>query len=536
MSMARLSRDQGRRDEAYDLLAPVYNWLAEGFDTLDPKEAKDLARRVGVVPPLGAKQTRRQLRPASFFDPEQDFGCLAARSVWTAVRAIASCGWSCYAGPHRAEELLRMNESIHGERTVSEPQDRVTELIEQQAAISDVLHIIASPPHDLQPVFDAILDRAIRLCGADICSLRLSEESGLRRVALRGSPLLVSRVSSFPVLAENRSHLSRIATSRLPTHIPDFAAVEGDLRDDFWKTVVDTGFRTSLFVPLLKDNEIVGIVTLGRKQVQPFTDNQISLFRDFSAQATIALEGTRRERRYREMQMELVHINRLATIGQLTASITHEVNQPLAAARNNLTAALNFLDRTPPDLVEVREALASAVKDNDRASNVVRGIRALIQKAPTRADSVDLSEAVREVLELTRGEALKRGVSVRTQLADGLPLIQGDRVQLQQVVLNLILNAVQAMGAVADRTRELMLITIRQTEPNAVCLGVRDTGPGLSAETLPRLFEPFYTTKPDGMGMGLSICRSIIEAHGGRLWATRCEPRGALFQFTIPAD
>ena len=270
-----------------------------------------------------------------------------------------------------------------------------------------------------------------------------------------GAPFWLVSVSSFPVLAENRSHLSRIATSRLPTHIPDFAAVEGDLRDDFWKTVVDTGFRTSLFVPLLKDNEIVGIVTLGRKQVQPFTDNQISLFRDFSAQATIALESTRRERRYREMQMELVHINRLATIGQLTASITHEVNQPLAAARNNLTAALNFLDRTPPDLVEVREALASAVKDNDRASNVVRGIRALIQKAPTRTDSVDLSEAVREVLELTRGEALKHGVSVRTQLADGLPLIQGDRVQLQQVVLNLILNAVQAMGAVADRTREL---------------------------------------------------------------------------------
>jgi signal transduction histidine kinase len=139
------------------------------------------------------------------------------------------------------------------------------------------------------------------------------------------------------------------------------------------------------------------------------------------------------------------------------------------------------------------------------------------------------------VLELTHGEALKHGVSVRTQLADGLPFIQGDRVQLQQVVLNLILNAVQAMVAVADPTREV-LITTSQTEHNAVCLGVRDTGPGLSAETLPRLFEPFYTTKPDGMGMGLSICRSIIEAHDGRLWANRCEPRGALFQFTIPAD
>jgi signal transduction histidine kinase len=185
--------------------------------------------------------------------------------------------------------------------------------------------------------------------------------------------------------------------------------------------------------------------------------------------------------------------------------------------------------------VEVREALVCAVRDNDRASTVVGGIRALMQKAPTRTDSVDLNEAVREVLELTHGEALKHGVSVQTQLADGLPLIQGDQVQLQQVVLNLILNAVQAMGAVADRTREV-LITTSQTSPSEMCLGVQDTGPGLSAETLPRLFEPFYTTKPDGMGMGLSICRSIIEAHGGRLWATRCEPRGALFQFTIPAD
>jgi len=311
-------------------------------------------------------------------------------------------------------------------------------------------------------------------------------------------------------------------------------AVDGDLRDDFWKEVVNAGFRSTLVVPLLKDDEIFGVITLGRKQVQPFTDKQISLFRDFAAQATIALESTRRERRYGEMQMELAHANRVVTMGQLTASITHEVNQPLAAARNNLTAALNFLDRTPLDLVEVREALACAVKDNDRASTVVGRIRALLQKAPTRMDRLDLNEAVREVLGLTHGEALKHGVSARTQLDDGLPLIQGDRVQLQQVVLNLILNAVQAMEAVADCTREV-LITTSQTEPNAVCLGVRDTGPGLSAETLPHLFEPFYTTKPDGLGMGLSICRSIIEAHGGRLWATRCEPRGALFQFAIPA-
>jgi signal transduction histidine kinase len=429
-----------------------------------------------------------------------------------------------------------MSDSIHGERTASELQDRVTELIEQQTAISEVLRAIASSPHDLQPIFDAILDGATRLCRADMGTLRISEEGGLRRVAVRGDPLLVSRArSSIPLLAEKGSLPTRWATSGLPKHVPDLTALEGDHRDDFLITVVDAGFRTGLVMPLLKDNEMVGIISLGRKQVQPFTDKQIFLFTDFAAQATIALESTRRERRYREMQMELARVNRVETIGQLTASITHEVNQPLAAARNNLTAALNFLDRTPPDLVEVREALASAVKDNDRASTVVGRIRALMQKAPTRTDSVNVNEAVHEVLELTHGEALKHGVSVRTQLADGLPLIQGDRVQLQQVVLNLILNAVQAMGGIADRTREV-LITTSQTEPNEVCLGVRDTGPGLSAETLPRLFEPFYTTKPGGMGMGLAICRSIIEAHGGRLWAAGHEPRGALFQFTIPAD
>jgi C4-dicarboxylate-specific signal transduction histidine kinase len=285
---------------------------------------------------------------------------------------------------------------------------------------------------------------------------------------------------------------------------------------------------------MLKEDELIGAMGVARTRVQPFTDAQIDLITDFAAQATVALESTRRERRYREVQMELARANRVATLGQLTASITHEVNQPLGAARNNLTAARIFLDRTPPDLVKVREALACAVKDNDRVSTIVGRIRALMQKAPTLTDSVDVNEAVREVIELTHGEALKNGVSVQTQLANGLPLIRGDRVQLQQVVLNLILNAVQAMDAVTDGAREA-LISTSQTEPNEVCFGIRDTGPGLSAETLPRLFEPFYTTKPSGMGMGLAICRSIVEAHGGQLWATGCEPRGALFQFTVPA-
>src|SRR6266542_2558075 len=429
-----------------------------------------------------------------------------------------------------------MNERIHGERTASELQDRVTELIEQQTAISEVLRAIASSPHDLQPIFDAILDSATRLCRADIGSLRLSEESGLRRVAMRGDPFLVSQVwSSFPVLAEKGSFLSRIATSRLPTHIPDLTALEGDFRDDLWMTALNAGFRTGLFVPLLKDNEIVGIISLGRKQVQPFTDKQISLFRDFAAPATIALESTRRERQYREMQSELAHANRVATMGQLTASIAHEIKQPIAAARTNAAAALRFLDKSPPDVAEVREALTCIVNDTDRAGDIVDRIGSLIKKAPPRKEVVDLNAAILEVTALTHSEAVKTGVTVGTQLAGELPRIECDRVQLQQVMLNLILNAIQSMSGVENSNRELHISTV-SIEPEGVCVAVRDTGHGLRPESLPRLFEPFYTTKPDGMGMGLSICRSIIEAHGGRLWATRCEPRGALFQFTIPAD
>jgi C4-dicarboxylate-specific signal transduction histidine kinase len=293
------------------------------------------------------------------------------------------------------------------------------------------------------------------------------------------------------------------------------------------------GARTGLFVPMLRNDEQIGSLAIGRLHIEPFTEKEIELVTDFAAQAAIALEITRRERQLRELQMQLAHTNRVVTVGELSASITHEVNQPIAAARNNVIAALHFLDVNPPDLREVREALAAAVKDTDRVSAIVGRMRALMQKASPRLDPVDMNEALQEVVELTRGEALKNGVSVKTQFAS-LPIITGDRVQLQQVVLNLILNALQAMGAVSEGARQV-IVTTRQIELNDLYVGVQDTGPGLSPETLSRLFEPFYTTKPNGMGMGLTICRSIVEAHGGRLWVSACQPRGALFQFAIPA-
>jgi signal transduction histidine kinase len=428
-----------------------------------------------------------------------------------------------------------MNEGVHPEGTASEPQDRVAELIEQQTAISEVLRAIANSPHDLQPIFDAILDSATRLCRAEVGSLRLSEEGGLRLVAARGDPLFVSQAWSSFLELEKESFLGRLATSRLPAHVPDLTAVEGDRRDDFWSTGVEDGFRTALFVPLLKDDEIVGTIMLGRKQMQPFTDNQISLFSDFAAQATIALESTRRERQYREAQMALAHANRVATMGQLTASITHEVNQPITAAVTYALAARRFLSADPPNFREVDDALSLIVKEGNRAGEVVERVRALVKKVPTRKGAVAIDDAILEVVALTRAEAANNSVSVRTQFAAGLPRVQGDRVQLQQVMLNLIVNAIQAMSGIGEGPRELQISIDAVPSEGGVRVGVRDTGPGLSPESFSRLFEPFYTTKPEGMGMGLSICRSIIEAHGGRLWAIPCEPQGALFQFTIPA-
>jgi signal transduction histidine kinase len=413
-------------------------------------------------------------------------------------------------------------------------EQALRELVEQQTAISEVLRAIAYSPHDLQPIFDAILDSAKRLCRADMGSLRLFEESGLRLVGVRGDPFLVNQVwSSFPVL-DKESFLGRLATSGLPAHIPDLTALEGDHGDDPWVTAATARYRTALFLPLLKENEIVGVISLGRTRVQPFTDKQICLFADFAAQATIALESTRRERQYLEAQMGLAHANRVTTIGQLTASITHEVNQPITAAITYALAARRFLKAEPPNFHEVDDALSLIVKEGNRAGEVVERVRALIKKVPARKDVVAIDDAILEVVALSRSEAANKSVSVRTQFAEGLPHVQGDRVQLQQVMLNLIVNAIQAMSGIGEGARELQ-ISIDVPSEGSVRVGVRDTGPGLSPEILPRLFEPFYTTKPEGMGMGLSICRSIIEAHGGQLWAIPCEPQGALFQFTVPA-
>lgn len=236
---------------------------------------------------------------------------------------------------------------------------------------------------------------------------------------------------------------------------------------------------------------------------------------------------------FRETQMELAHANRVATMGQLTASIAHEVNQPIAAVRINAGAALRFLAGSPPDLTEVREALESIINDVDRASAIIDRIRDHVKKAPRRKDRFDLNVAITEVVALARGEVTKNGVLVQSSLATELPPIEGDRVQMQQVMLNLILNAAEAMGSTSGSVRELSIST-QEKHPNDIIVSVGDTGPGIDPAHFDRVFEAFYTTKSSGVGMGLSICRSIIDAHGGRLWTRANAPQGAVFEFTLP--
>jgi PAS domain S-box-containing protein len=237
--------------------------------------------------------------------------------------------------------------------------------------------------------------------------------------------------------------------------------------------------------------------------------------------------------RLRRLESDLAHMNRLTMMGELAASLAHEITQPIAAARNNARAAMRFLDRNPPDLGEVREALECLVADADRAGDIIDRIRDHIKKAPPRKERFDLNEAINEVIALAESAVTTNGVSVRIRLAEALLPVQGDRVQLQQVVLNLILNAVEAMSTLEAGPRELSIST-EQTQTGGVLVSVRDSGPGIEPDHLDRVFEAFYTTKSSGVGMGLSICRSIIDAHGGRLWADMNASCGAVFRFTLP--
>jgi C4-dicarboxylate-specific signal transduction histidine kinase len=272
---------------------------------------------------------------------------------------------------------------------------------------------------------------------------------------------------------------------------------------------------------------------------------------EFVGAVTDITERKRAEEALQKAQTELAHVTRVAALGELTASIAHEINQPLAAVVNNASACLRWL--TAKNLEEARQAASLVMADIHRAGEIIDRIRALAKKVPPQNVWLNLNETIGEVVALARNEVHRNRVSLMTQLANDLPLVLGDRIQLQQVILNLLINAIEAMCGAGEGPRELWVSSENvteilvesgedtleykasaETEGTHVLIAVRDSGPGLDLKSLDRLFDAFYTTKPQGLGMGLAISRSIIEAHGGRLWATANTSYGAAFQFTLP--
>lgn len=414
-----------------------------------------------------------------------------------------------------------------------ELQEQVTELAAQQAAMSEVLRSIANSPHELEPIFDTITANATRLCRAEVGALILFEEHGYRLVARTGvADAYYFKGHLYPV--SEGAPTARMIKTRSPVHIADLAADQAYLQrvPGLVALVERIGVRSYLLVPMLKDDELVGGITIVRARVQPFTDKQIELVTAFAAQATIALEITRRERQLRQVQMELAHATRVVAMGHLTASLAHELKQPLCALAANADASSRWLMREPPQIENAKQSVEWIIKDVDRATAVIDRVHSLVKKAAPRTDTININDAILEVMTVVHGEVVKNRIRVQTHLSDTLPRVRGDRVQLQQVMLNLIINAIQAMSDLTDSIRELRIST--ESTEEEVRVAVRDTGPGLSADNLQQLFEPFFTTRPSGMGMGLSICRAIVEEHGGRLWASENEPHGALFQFALP--
>jgi C4-dicarboxylate-specific signal transduction histidine kinase len=264
-------------------------------------------------------------------------------------------------------------------------------------------------------------------------------------------------------------------------------------------------------------------------------------------------EQKRAEEALQKAQSELAHVARVTTLGEMTASIAHEIKQPLAAIVTNANAGLRWLATDLPNLEETRQAIRRIIRDGNRAGDVVSRIMALFKKAPPAEERIEINALIQEVLTLMQGEAQRNQVTLQAEFANDLPLLIGDRIQLQQVILNLLVNAIQAVSAVSDGRRELCVSSLKvtdidakaakaitdsktsiQPEPTQVLIAVRDSGPGLDPQRLNHLFDAFYTTRPQGLGMGLTISRSIVEAHGGRLRAKANTPRGAVFEFTLP--
>jgi signal transduction histidine kinase len=396
--------------------------------------------------------------------------------------------------------------------------------------------LILAEASTLEEATSRILQAVCECMGWHLGALWRSDREArvLRCTELWHMPLVeIAQVEAFVRTSTYRmGHglAGRVWASRAPACIPDIVQdPESDRRD----IAARGGLHAAFAFPILLGSEVLGVMGFASRDVWPPDQDLLVMMATMGSQIGQFAERKRAESALQLAQSELAHVTRVMTMGELTASIAHEVNQPLGAIVTSAASCARWLAAEPPNIEKAERALERIVNDGKRASQVIGRIRALMKRQTPRKGWLDINETLLEVIALAQYELRRNNILLETRLTRSLPLVQGDRVQLQQVLLNLIVNAIEAMSGVDGRRRELTLVSATDG-PDAVAVEVRDSGTGLDPQFASHLFQPFYTTKAEGIGIGLSISRSIVEAHGGHLSATANEPHGAVFQFSLP--